>query len=313
MPGYWHLVSDAGSWVDPIDYIKIEYEDYYAQAYYVQTWWPRVGDLAVAAGRWIVDCGHSPYWTEIHPPSILALMRTTTHNNRQATYAQVWVNGWYSGSPVELVIDHSVQVDAFASADALRINTEFEFGGIYLFRFNEDNSLKSIARAENSGIDDADNWILENFRETRFNDDSVQVIESSLAVESSDLDSETLGVTFVKPVSLSARGLLSYINYLKKNELTSGRYETEFWSRISTTVTVIIMPVLALGFVFGPMRAAGAGGRLLLGVLIGLAYFLASEMLANSGQVFELNPAIITWLPSISLLLITFVALSRVR
>ena len=194
-----------------------------------------------------------------------------------------------------------------------RVNTEFEFGGIYLFRFNEDNSLKSIARAENSGIDDADNWILENFRETRFNDDSVQVIESSLAVESFDLDSETLGVTFVKPVSLSARGLLSYINYLKKNELTSGRYETEFWSRISTTVTVIIMPVLALGFVFGPMRAAGAGGRLLLGVLIGLAYFLASEMLANSGQVFELNPAIITWLPSISLLLITFVALSRVR
>ncbi len=29
--------------------------------------------------------------------------------------------------PCDLVIDHSVQVDAFASADALRINTEFEF------------------------------------------------------------------------------------------------------------------------------------------------------------------------------------------
>jgi lipopolysaccharide export system permease protein len=45
-----------------------------------------------------------------------------------------------------------------------RINSEFEFGALYIFRFNEDSTLKSIARAENSGIDDSDNWILENFR-----------------------------------------------------------------------------------------------------------------------------------------------------
>ena len=37
-----------------------------------------------------------------------------------------------------------------------RINTEFEFGSLYLFRFNEDNSLKSVAKADNSGIDDSD-------------------------------------------------------------------------------------------------------------------------------------------------------------
>ena len=29
--------------------------------------------------------------------------------------------------PVDLVIDHSVQVDAFGSSDALRINAEYEF------------------------------------------------------------------------------------------------------------------------------------------------------------------------------------------
>ena len=51
----------------------------------------------------------------------------------------------------------------------------------------------------------------------------------------------------------------------------------------------------------------------MIGVLIGLAYFLASEMLANSGQVFRLNPAIVTWLPSVALLAITGFALTRVR
>ncbi len=51
----------------------------------------------------------------------------------------------------------------------------------------------------------------------------------------------------------------------------------------------------------------------MIGVLIGLGYFLASEMLANSGQVFRLNPAIITWLPSVALVAVTAFALTRVR
>jgi len=194
-----------------------------------------------------------------------------------------------------------------------RINSEFEFGGVYLFRFNEDHSLQSIARAENSGIDDTDQWVLENVRETRFVGDGVRAMQASVALESFDLNSELLGITLVKPVSLSARGLMSYIGYLKRNELTARRYETELWSRIARTATVLIMPVLALGFVFGSLRSSGYGGRLMLGVLIGLGYFLASEMLANSGQVFNLNPAIVSWMPSAALLLIALFALSRVR
>ena len=194
-----------------------------------------------------------------------------------------------------------------------RVNTEFDFGSIYLFRFNEDNTLRSIARAENSGIDSNDKWILENFRETRFQDDGVQVVSSSLAVESFDVDADVLGITLVKPISLSAAGLLSYINYLKKNELTAIRYEMELWSRVATTATVAIMPILALAFVFGSLRSSGAGGRLMIGVMIGLGYFLVSETLSSSGQVFNLDPALVTSLPTIALMIITVFALSRVH
>jgi lipopolysaccharide export system permease protein len=194
-----------------------------------------------------------------------------------------------------------------------RVNSEFEFGGIYLFRFNDDNSLQSIAHADNSGIDDSDNWVLENFRETRFENDGVQVLEEPRAVESFEVSSEWLGITLVKPISLSARGLINYIAYLRRNDLAAGRYEAELWARVAGTATVVIMPILALAFVFGSQRSAGAGGRLMIGVLIGLAYFLASEMLSSSGQVFNLNPAIISWVPTFVLLLTTIFALSRVR
>lgn len=194
-----------------------------------------------------------------------------------------------------------------------RVNSEFEFGSLYLFRFDEDNRLHSIAKADNSGIDDEDKWVLENFRETRFSDDGVQVAESPVAIRSFDVSAEMLGITLVKPRSLSARGLLSYIRYLERNNLAADLYETELWYRIARTVTVLVMPVLALAFVFGSLRTGGAGARLLIGVVIGLAYYLLAEMLATSGQVFNLDPAIITWLPSGLILLITIFALSRVR
>jgi hypothetical protein len=36
-------------------------------------------------------------------------------------------------------------------------------------------------------------------------------------------------------------------------------------------------------------------------------------MLANSGQVFNFDPAVIAWLPSVALAVVTAFALSRVR
>ena len=107
--------------------------------------------------------------------------------------------------------------------------------------------------------------------------------------------------------------MLSYIDYLKRNNLDATKYETEFWYRVSRTCTVLIMPILALAFVFGSLRSGGAGGRLMIGIIIGLAYYLASEALANSGQVFNLNPIFVTWLPSVTLAMITVFALSRIR
>ena len=165
-----------------------------------------------------------------------------------------------------------------------RVSSEFEFGTIYLFRFDDENELASIAQAENSGIDENDNWRLENLRETRFQEDGVQVVESSVAVESFEVNAELLGSSLAKPLSLSARGLFMYIDYLKRNNLDASQYEAEIWYRASRTLTVLIMPILSLAFVFGSLRSGGTGARLLIGVVIGLAYYLASETLANSGS-----------------------------
>ncbi len=194
-----------------------------------------------------------------------------------------------------------------------RVSSEFEFGNLIGFRFDENGNLASILRAENAGIDDSDAWILENIRETLFENDRVMVAEATRTMEPFEVSADMLGSAIAKSSSLSARGLLSYIDYLKRNNLDARVYETELWYRTSRTAAVMLMPILALAFVFGSLRTGGAGGRLLIGVVIGLAYYLSSEMLANSGQVFNLNPAVIAWLPTAVLAFVTFVALQRIR
>ncbi len=194
-----------------------------------------------------------------------------------------------------------------------RVNSEFEFGSLYVYRFNDADELDSIARAENAGLDENDRWRLENFRETQFADNGVRVVEASVAVESFDVNAELLGNALAKPGSLSMRGLLSYIGYQKRNALDSRNFETELWYRVARTFSIMVMPVLALAFVFGSLRSGGTGARLMVGVIIGLAYYLASEMLANSGQVFDLNPALIAWLPTLALVAVTVFALTRIR
>jgi hypothetical protein len=90
-------------------YVELEWEDYYGWAAWLRKdlmeWdWPRVGDLIFAAGRWIIDCGHTPYRSELHPVFMLALMKGVQFQGRLATRADIWVNGWYPGDPIEFDI-----------------------------------------------------------------------------------------------------------------------------------------------------------------------------------------------------------------
>jgi lipopolysaccharide export system permease protein len=76
---------------------------------------------------------------------------------------------------------------------------------------------------------------------------------------------------------------------------------------------VIVVTLLALPFVFGPLRTTGAGTRTVVGVLLGVLFFLITRTVENGGQLFELNPILVGWLPTMCVAFCTFVAISRTR
>jgi hypothetical protein len=85
-------------------YVELEYEAYYANHAHVSTDWPLVGDLFAAAGRWIIDCGHRPRRTELHPVFMYSKMKAEQFQGHLATRADVWVNGWWPGDPIDFDI-----------------------------------------------------------------------------------------------------------------------------------------------------------------------------------------------------------------
>jgi lipopolysaccharide export system permease protein len=112
---------------------------------------------------------------------------------------------------------------------------------------------------------------------------------------------------------MSSGSLLDYVRYLKANDLQSVSYELAFWSRLANVAAVAVMAVLALPFVFGTQRSGGQGVRLLVGMLIGIVFFLAGGAMADSATVYGIPPMAAAWIPVALIVAATAVGLARAR
>jgi lipopolysaccharide export system permease protein len=187
------------------------------------------------------------------------------------------------------------------------------FGSVYLFEFDRDGLLSVVARADSAEIDSGNRWLLANYAETRFSDEGVQADSERATVKSYNLTPELLGLSEVRYDLLSTDNLKRYIAYLEQNDLDAGRYLTAYWARMADIVSALLMTILALPFVSGGLRSAGAGARLMVGLVIGLGYYVGTRVLAGGVEVFDLDPFVVAWVPSLLLLITTGIALSRVR
>jgi len=103
------------------------------------------------------------------------------------------------------------------------------------------------------------------------------------------------------------------INYLQSNSLSAREYLFAFSSRIARTVAILFAVLLAIPFVLGSLRSAGAGTRMLMGLIAGVTLFLLQKLIESGTVVFDLNPVLLAWLPTALLATVTLVLLARAR
>ena len=186
-------------------------------------------------------------------------------------------------------------------------------GGVLMFDLGPDQALNAVARADSADLDAANRWVLTNFGETLFGDDDITVRSERESTEVYGLNPDLLELSIVREDLLDTPSLVRYIDYLEMNKLDAHRYLVAYWSRIASVASVVVMTVLSLPFVFGSLRSAGAGARLVVGLIVGLTYYVAGEVLTSGGAVYGLDPLVIAWAPSALLMLVTVVAFARIR
>jgi lipopolysaccharide export system permease protein len=197
----------------------------------------------------------------------------------------------------------------------LRVQTgevDRAFGGVSVFELDGPTRLRSIQRAARI-VANPGRWSLHNVATSRFEKDRVEGDTVSELTLRSTVNPEFLGLAATDPQMLTLHGLASYIDHLRRNNLDTASYEIGYWSRIARLFAVIIVTLLALPFVFGPLRTTGAGTRTVFGALLGVVFFLVTRTVENGGQLFNLNPALVGWLPTAVVGGCTLVAISRTR
>ena len=173
----------------------------------------------------------------------------------------------------------------------LRVQTgevDQSFGGVSLFQLDGPTKLRSIQRADRISVADPHHWRMHNVATTLFSDDDVGQQHGRGGHDPIDRQLRTFW-RWRRPTPIFSRCAASprTSTTFKSNHLDTSFYEIGYWSRIARMFAVIIVTLLALPFVFGPLRTTGAGTRTVIGVMLGVVFFLITRTVENGGQLFN--------------------------
>jgi lipopolysaccharide export system permease protein len=184
---------------------------------------------------------------------------------------------------------------------------------VRFFELDGDTGLSRFVEGELIAIGEDGYWDMLDYAETRFTARGVTHRNEGEVRENLGFGREMLELTEGREDLLELLELGKRIGNLRERGVDASVYLAAYWGRIADSVSVVLMTMLALPFVLGSLRSAGAGARMVIGLVIGLAHFVLGELSANTGQVFALDPVFAAWAPSAVLLLITALALLRLR
>lgn len=169
---------------------------------------------------------------------------------------------------------------------------------VTIYQFSDERELQRVIRGETAQFVD-DSWRVRDVTYTEMGEEALQNYRLASWSWRSGLTPDKLGILTVRPEALPISGLRSYIGYLESNNQDTSRYELALWRKSLAPVTVAVMLLVALSFIFGPLRSVTMGARVLLGVITGFVFHVANQVFGPISQVYNLPPALGAILPSL--------------
>jgi lipopolysaccharide export system permease protein len=204
----------------------------------------------------------------------------------------------------------------FWSRDGLRfvrvrdIRDKGVVGEVEIYEFDDDGRLRLFTRAPRAEVLARHTWVLSDVVQKEFGADGIERRRLPTLRWESFLSQEQVALLTLPPYTLAFSDLYRYVRYLRASGQDAASYELALWQKTSMPLATGAMVLLAIPFVFGLLRVASAGQRMMVGSLVGIAFHLTSQIIARLGLLLNLNPAV-TALAPVALVLAVAVWLFR--
>ncbi len=200
--------------------------------------------------------------------------------------------------------------DSVVRIRELRSASEIE--GVTIYALAADGRIASVLQAGSGRYIDG-HWQLKDVQRSDLGADHIDTSKQAQAIWNGDITPTVLNLLILKEDSLSVQGLLRLVHYLHANHLDASKYRMLMWRRLVEPLTIMAMMLFALPFAGGRLRETGTGQRLLIGILIGVVFYVSDKVSVSLGDIYGWSPLLAAGAPTALLALIATWRLSRLR
>ena len=123
------------------------------------------------------------------------------------------------------------------------------------------------------------------------------------------LTAERLLSRVLTPEKMSMFTLMDYIDYLDNNYLDTDRQVVALWRKFAYPFTLLVMITIAAPISFMQTRRGGVGGKVFIGILLGVGFFMINQLALNMGMLSKWAPWFTALAPNIAVWAIALLTL----
>lgn len=128
-----------------------------------------------------------------------------------------------------------------------------------------------------------------------------------------DLSPQLLSTLLVEPDRQSISGLYRFARFFEGQGLDADIYYLAFWKKLLQPISTLALVLLAIAFVFGPLRESTMGFRIFTAISIGLIFTIGQRMMEPASLLYGFNPLIAVCLPIAVCLAVGWYFMQKVR
>ena len=127
------------------------------------------------------------------------------------------------------------------------------------------------------------------------------------------LSPNSLNVSGNEPDEMTLHELRRYLRAQKMSHQIAFNYQLTYLQRIIQPLTTVVMMILAIPFIFGPLRSSTMGSKLLAGAAVGFGFHIMNKFFGPVSQVFQWPPEIAAFGPTCLFALLGLYLMRRFR